>query len=58
MNERIKKLANQAGLPTYNPEGIPTWTPKLERFAELILRECMEHVRDEVQFEHDWELAE
>lgn len=37
MNERIKELAREAGLPTYNPEGIPT---KLEKFAELIVREC------------------
>jgi len=34
MNERIKELAHEAGLPTYNPEGIPT---KLEKFAELIV---------------------
>ena len=39
MNERIKELAHEAGLPTYNPDGIPT---KLEKFAELIVRECME----------------
>ena len=37
MNERIKELAHQAGLPTYNPDGIPT---KLEKFAELIVKEC------------------
>ena len=37
MNERIRELANEAGLPTYNPEGIPT---KLGKFAELIVREC------------------
>ena len=37
MNERIRELAHEAGLPTYNPEGIPT---KLEKFAELIIREC------------------
>jgi hypothetical protein len=37
MNERIRELAHEAGLPTYNPDGIPT---KLEKFAELILREC------------------
>jgi hypothetical protein len=41
MNERIRDLAHEAGLPTYNPEGIPT---KLEKFAELIVRECMEQV--------------
>lgn len=38
MNERIKELAHEAGLPTYNPEGVPT---KLEKFAELIVRECL-----------------
>ena len=37
MNERIRELAHEAGLPTYNPDGIPT---KLEKFAELIVREC------------------
>jgi len=36
MNERIKELATKAGLPTYNPEGLPT---KLEMFAELIVLE-------------------
>jgi hypothetical protein len=34
MNERIRELAHEAGLPTYNPEGIPT---KLEKFAQLIV---------------------
>ena len=38
MNERIRELAHEAGLPTYNPDGIPT---KLEKFAELIVRECI-----------------
>ena len=41
MNKRIRELAHEAGLPTYNPEGVPT---KLEKFAELIVRECMEQV--------------
>ena len=41
MNERIQELAHEAGLPTYNPDGIPT---KLEKFAELIVRECIEQV--------------
>lgn len=36
MNERIRELAHEAGLPTYNPEGIPT---KLEKFAELIVQD-------------------
>ena len=41
MNHKIKQLAHEAGLPTYNPEGIPT---KLEKFAELIVRECISSV--------------
>ncbi len=43
MNERIQKLAHEAGLPTYNPDGIPT---KLEKFAELIVRECVAICQD------------
>ena len=38
MNERIKELARDAGLLVHNPEGVPT---KLEKFAELIVQECM-----------------
>jgi hypothetical protein len=49
MNERIKELANEAGLPTYNPEGIPT---KLEKFAELIVKECAKSANDWYQ-NHD-----
>ena len=41
MNERIRELAHEAGLPTYNPEGVPT---KLEKFAELIVRECIDKI--------------
>ena len=45
MNERIKELAEQAGLPTYNPEGVPT---KLEKFAKLIIKECSRVAKLEV----------
>jgi hypothetical protein len=38
MNERIKLLAREAGLLAHNPDGPPT---KLEKFAELIVRECI-----------------
>ena len=41
MNKRIRELAHEAGLPTYNPDGIPT---KLEKFAELIVREVLDQV--------------
>lgn len=40
MNERIRELAHEAGLPTYNPDGIPT---KLEKFAKLIIEECVDY---------------
>jgi len=45
MNKRIHELAREAGLPTYNPQGIPT---KLEKFAELLVRECYEHCRGQI----------
>jgi hypothetical protein len=41
MNERIEELARKVGLPTYNPEGLPT---KLEKFAELIIQECITEI--------------
>ena len=37
MNEKLKELAEQAGIPTYYPEGI---SERLEKFAELIVKEC------------------
>ena len=41
MNQRIRELAHEAELPTYNPEGIPT---KLEKFAQLIVKECINEI--------------
>lgn len=43
MNQRIRELAHEVGLPTYNPKGIPT---KLEKFAELIVQECCQMMLD------------
>jgi hypothetical protein len=47
MNERIQKLAEQAGvLKEYSfVEGATVWKtdPSIERFAELIVRECKEN---------------
>jgi len=51
MNERIRALAHEAGLPTYNPEGIPT---KLEKFAELIVRECADVVEKNLYQNIGW----
>lgn len=41
MNERIRELAREAGLLTHNPEGRRT---KLDVFAELIVRECVDEL--------------
>ena len=51
MNERIQELAHEGRLPTYNPEGIPT---KLEKFAELIVRECASVVKKEMDYDANW----
>ena len=52
MNERIRELAEQAGLEFDNdlalePEPIYYTTQKdLEKFAELIVRECLSYAKD------------
>ena len=45
MNERIKELAEQAGLDVY-PISITGSTEELEEFAELIVRECLKEIKD------------
>ena len=47
MHSRLKALANEAGLPTYNPDGVPT---KLGVFAELVIRDCIEINKQELSF--------
>jgi len=37
MNERFKEIARESGLLVHNPNKVPT---KLEKFAELIVKEC------------------
>jgi len=47
MNERIKKLAEQAGFQYIKDEGIGwagNYNASLPKFAELIVRECLEQV--------------
>jgi hypothetical protein len=55
MNDKIRQIANDVGLPTYNPEGIPT---KLGMFAEALIKEVLEQIRDEVQYEYDLNMAD
>ena len=40
MNERIKELAEQAGLESFYVEYSP-WQVEFEKFAELLIRECI-----------------
>jgi hypothetical protein len=64
MNERIEQLAEQAGIEfTYDPTEVPmrafveAWEEDLEKFAELIVKECMklnhEHFSDEDPYSID-----
>ena len=47
MNERIKELAEQAGFVSYGEDTgfynipAPAFLSRIDRFAELIVRECM-----------------
>ena len=47
MNERIKELAEQADVPKEYSfvEGATVWKtdPSIERFAELIVKECIDY---------------
>jgi hypothetical protein len=47
MNNKYQDLAREAGLLVHNPDLMPT---KLQKFAELLVRECANQV--------DWILAE
>jgi hypothetical protein len=56
MNERIRELVKQAGvnLSSFQFSGTPTKyevaESELEKFAELIVKECMNRVRSRQQF--------
>lgn len=48
MNERIKELAEQAGSTHKQSLGVyQFYTNELEKFAELIIKECLHIVDDE-----------
>jgi hypothetical protein len=55
MNERIKQLAEQAGYSWHNQFSGPILSPNaIEKFAELIVKECCLQVAD-VRIENDFE---
>ena len=60
MNERVEELAHQAGLDSfYVPEWSP-WAEEFEKFAELIVQECMWKImnRKEEAIDNDWDVDE
>ena len=70
MNERIRELALQAEklkrdevsyrerLHNRYLTGDMEEEIFREKFAQLIVGDCLEQVRDEVQYEYDWKLAD
>lgn len=53
MNERIKELAEQAGSTHKQSLGVyQFYADELEKFAELIVQECANFVREEYDHEH------
>lgn len=63
MNERIRELAKQARKYADENEEHwkpgPSWDSLFEgKFTELIVKECLVQVQDEVQYEYGWELAD
>lgn len=46
MNERIRELAEQAGIHPSNFEPDADIKVPMEKFAELIVRECLSYAKD------------
>ena len=50
MNERIQQLAEQAGLyDGKSPKEVPGFTACFEKFAELIVRQCINKIENEAE---------
>jgi hypothetical protein len=52
MNERIRELLKQSTNPPWDGEQGPMNEFNLERFAELIVRECAKYINERTQ---DWD---
>ena len=50
MNERIRQLAEQAGAVVCGTFGKPMNIDELEKFAELIVQECISIAQDHDQY--------
>jgi len=58
VNERIKELILKAGFPKFDEMYVVSDGEELEQFAELIVKECMDQVRDEIQYITDYDKAD
>ncbi len=60
-SNRIEELSNIAFIKHLkeNPDSACIIRSDFIRdFTELVIKECLVQVRDEVQYEHDWKLAD
>ena len=55
MNERIQELAEHAGVFPTNFNQVPSW---LEKYAELIVRECADIAAKNQAENMNWDIAE
>jgi hypothetical protein len=58
MNKNIKKLIAESTWVQFAEEVGYKEVFDKEKFAQLIVKECLEQVCDEVQYEYDWKLAD
>jgi len=58
VNEQIRELILKAGFPKFDEMYVVSDGEELEQFAELIVNECMDQVRDEVQYITDYDKAD
>ena len=54
MNERIKELAEQAGAVYSNDHAVSLLDDEIEKFAELIVRECLKIVEPDRTSGDEW----
>jgi hypothetical protein len=54
MNERIRELTEEAGFePNYEPDGSISYSQQFEKFAELIVRECIGVIENTININCD-----
>lgn len=58
MNERIREIESQAWDQVNRTDGLVRTDDFNQKFAELLIAAVMAEVRDEVQYEYGWTLAD